>query len=71
MASLLEWQIIYCRENGFKNILILVHHLADKITDYFGNGQNYGVNLEYSFEQSPRGTAGAIFDSLEKLHQYF
>lgn len=68
---LLEWQIIYCRENGFKNILILVHHLADKIKDYFGNGQNYGVNLEYSCEQSPRGTAGAIFDSLDKLAPVF
>ena len=68
---LLEWQIELCRNNGFKNILILVHHLAEKIIDYFGTGEDFGVNIEYSIENTPRGTAGAIYDSLEKLSKEF
>jgi len=64
---LLEWQIMLCQEYGFTNILILVHHLAERIIDYFGTGERFGVNIEYSFEKSPRGTAGAISDSVDKL----
>ena len=41
---------------GFNNINISVNYMAKKITDYFGNGENYGVNIKYK-ETNKLGTA--------------
>lgn len=68
---LLEYQIIQCRNNGFNTILLLLHHQHHVITEYFGDGGKWGVNLQYQIEQIPRGTAGALFDSLDLLDDDF
>lgn len=70
-VPLLEHQINLCRKNNFCNILILVHHLADVITNYFQDGREYGVNITYRLENTPRGTAGAIYDNLDLLKNSF
>ncbi len=68
---LLEHQIIQCRNSGFKTILLLLHHQHHVITEYFGDGSKWDVNLQYQVEQIPRGTAGALFDSLGLLGHVF
>ena len=70
-TPLLEHQILLCKNNGFKKILILVHHLSEVIKNYFGNGAQYGVEIDYVLEEKPRGTAGAIYDSLNYLNNKF
>jgi NDP-sugar pyrophosphorylase family protein len=37
-----------------------VGYLKDKIESYFGNGSRFGVRIEYSEEEKPLGTAGAL-----------
>ena len=32
---------------GFKQFYISVNYLADKIKNYFGNGKNFGVKINY------------------------
>jgi NDP-sugar pyrophosphorylase family protein len=44
---------------GVGDIAINLHHAADVISDYFGDGRRYGVHLEYSYEPQLLGTAGA------------
>jgi mannose-1-phosphate guanylyltransferase len=44
---------------GVTEIAINLHHAADVITDYFGDGRGYGVHIEYSYEPQLLGTAGA------------
>ena len=44
---------------GVTEIAINLHHAADVITDYFGDGSRYGVHIEYSYEPELLGTAGA------------
>jgi NDP-sugar pyrophosphorylase family protein len=44
---------------GVREIAINLHHAADVIASYFGDGQGYGVRLEYSYEPELLGTAGA------------
>ena len=68
---LLEHQISVCQEHGFTNILLLLHHLPEVITGYFGDGSDFGVQLHFAIESTPRGTAGAIFDNLDKLTDPF
>ena len=35
--------------------------MGDKIREYFGAGEKFGVNIEYFIEDHPLGTAGALF----------
>jgi len=57
---LLEHIITRLKNEGFKNIYLSVHYLANMIKDYFGNGQNFGVNISYIDERVPLGTAGCL-----------
>jgi len=62
----LEYQIRQIKSSGIKNIILCVGYLGNKIEEYFRNGEKFGVDIEYSYEQEPLGTAGAIKNS-EKL----
>jgi len=45
---------------GFSNFYVSVNYLSDMIEAYFGNGEKWGVNIEYIHEEKPMGTAGAL-----------
>jgi D-glycero-alpha-D-manno-heptose-7-phosphate kinase len=56
----LEHQIRYLKKEGLEDIVLCVHYMANTIKSYFGNGGKFGVELTYSEEDTPLGTAGAI-----------
>ncbi len=45
---------------GFKDVILAVNHMADLIMAFFQNGEKYGLNITYSVENTPLGTAGPI-----------
>ena len=45
---------------GFRRITLAVGHLAGLIQAYFKEGNDWGVEIEYSYETTPLGTAGPI-----------
>jgi len=47
-------------EYGFVNITMCVNFNASIIRDYFGDGKEFGVNINYVLEQKRMGTAGAL-----------
>ncbi len=57
---LLEYTIRHLKKFGIEKIIINLHYLPEQITSYFGNGENFGVEISYSYEDAPMGTAGAI-----------
>ena len=57
---LLEHMIRYLASYGFKEIIVTVGQKKEQITDYFGDGSDFNVNLSYSIESRPLGTAGSI-----------
>ncbi len=57
---ILEHIIIKLRSQGFKNIIISVRYLGDKIKKYFKDGKEYGVKIDYLKEKKVLGTAGSI-----------
>ena len=67
----LEHQIDLCRSYGLTKIALLVHHQSEIIKSYFGDGSQWGVNLTYITENEPRGTAGALRDSLGVMEDEF
>jgi perosamine synthetase len=48
------------RQAGVRHISITTHYLANRLTDYFGDGHDFGVDLHYVPEDRPLGTAGAL-----------
>ena len=56
----LEYQLELLKRNNLKEIVMCVGHLKDAIEDYFGTGSRFGVRIEYSEEEKPLGTAGAL-----------
>jgi dTDP-glucose pyrophosphorylase len=45
---------------GFHNFYISTHFKSELIKDYFKNGDEYGVSIQYVYEESPLGTAGSL-----------
>jgi NDP-sugar pyrophosphorylase family protein len=44
--------------HGVTEVCINLHHYADDIRGYFGDGRAFGLNAHYSFEEKLLGTAG-------------
>ena len=66
------WYVIeQLRKQGFVDICLAVGYLSKIIVDYFGDGSGFGVNISYSFEDKPLGTAGAIKKAASKLPNEF
>jgi NDP-mannose synthase len=57
---ILEVVIRQLRNAGIRNIAISVGYLASLIESYFGDGKKWDVNIEYSREEKPLGTAGPL-----------
>lgn len=64
---ILEREIRSLCAQGFKDIILTVGYLADKIIAYFGDGSQFGVKIDYFVEESPLGNAGALFRLREKI----
>lgn len=47
-------------EYGFVNIVMCVNYKSNVIQDYFKDGSEFGVNIEYILETQRMGTAGAL-----------
>ncbi len=47
-------------EFGIKKIYISVKYLGEQIVEYFGDGSDKGIEIEYIWEDKPLGTAGAL-----------
>ncbi|MFT5248454.1 MAG: dTDP-glucose pyrophosphorylase [bacterium] len=57
---IIEYNIDRLISYGIKKIYISVKYLGEKIQEYFGDGSSKGIEIEYIWEDTPLGTAGAL-----------
>ena len=57
---MLEIVLSHCIRAGLKEFYFAVNYLKDQIIDYFGDGSDWGVSINYLEEKKPLGTAGAL-----------
>jgi NDP-sugar pyrophosphorylase family protein len=57
---LLERIIGQLREAGIGRVNLTTHYRAEAIAEHFGDGSEFGVEIEYVSEERPLGTAGAL-----------
>ena len=68
---ILETIINNFRSYGFKDIILSVNYKADIVKEYFGDGEKFGVSIEYVHEEKRMGTAGALSLMREKFSEPF
>jgi NDP-sugar pyrophosphorylase family protein len=57
---ILEIVIRQLAHHGFLNLTLAVGYLTELLMAYCGDGSKFGVNIDYSHEDEPLGTAGPI-----------
>src|SRR5574339_766260 len=45
---------------GIDQVILTVGHLSELLRAFFQDGHQWGIKIEYSYEQCPLGTAGPI-----------
>jgi len=56
----LAHQIAFLRHFGVRRVVLCVGYLHEHIRAYFGEGSAWGVRIDYSVEDEPLGTGGAL-----------
>jgi mannose-1-phosphate guanylyltransferase/phosphomannomutase len=67
----MEHIIELLKRHGIEDVVVTLAFLPKAIRDYFGDGSELGVNINYSVEQAPLGTAGSVKNAEENLGERF
>lgn len=54
-------QIECLRRQGITRITLVIGYLGEQIEAFFGDGSRFGVRIDYIREDTPLGTAGALY----------
>jgi dTDP-glucose pyrophosphorylase len=68
---ILETIILNFKKYGFINIVLCVSYKSEIIEEYFKDGSEFGVNIEYIHENKRMGTAGALSLLKGELNESF
>jgi NDP-sugar pyrophosphorylase family protein len=65
---ILEVILLQMKAAGIDKAILTVGHLSELLRAFFRDGSQYGIDICYSYEQSPLGTAGpiAMVDGLDE-----
>ena len=67
-----EHQLALLRRNGISRAVFCVGHLGEMVQDVLGDGNRFGMKIEYSFDGSKlQGTGGALRNALPLLGEAF
>lgn len=58
---ILEYQIECLKKQNLTELIFVIGYLGNVIEEYFGNGERFGVHIDYIREEYPLGTAGALY----------
>src|SRR4249919_4088212 len=57
---IMEHVLRLLRKHGMTDVVVTVQFLASLVRNYFGDGEDLGMSLQYVTEQTPLGTAGSV-----------
>lgn len=67
--------MLYCIDllarQGYKHMLVSLHHQAGAIESYFGSGQRWGITLDYVLQRDSLGDAGSLAWARKELTDTF
>jgi glucose-1-phosphate thymidylyltransferase len=68
---MIEYVVQSLAESGIIDILMVVGYAKERIMNYFGNGKDFGVNIEYVEQKHQLGTAHAIKQAKDSVGDEF
>lgn len=68
---LMEYHIELLKRYGITDVFITVNYLKDSIIEHFGQGEKFGVNIQYFEEKEPLGTVGGVKGLEDQLSEDF
>ena len=65
---ILEVMLLQMRDAGIEHVVLTVGHLSELLRSFFKDGSQFGIEISYSYESCPLGTAGpiALVDGLDE-----
>lgn len=67
-----EHIVTLLKRHGFNDVVFTLHYLPQAISDYFGDGSEWGMKIGYSTEEGrPLGTAGCVKAIQDQLDETF
>lgn len=57
---IMEHILTLLKRHGITEVVSTLHYLAEEIQSYFGDGSDFDVDMKYSIETTPLGTAGSV-----------
>ena len=64
---IMEHVLRLLRRHGFEETVVTVQFLAALVRNYFGDGEDVGMHLQYATEETPLGTAGSVKNAEDAL----
>ena len=64
---ILAYQIEWLQREGITDVILLCGYRHEVITDYFGNGEKWGLCIDYLTEDEPLGRGGAFKQGFERI----
>jgi len=68
---IMEHIVSLLKNHGIVDIAVTLQYLPDHISEYFGDGDPFGVRMRYYVEHKPLGTAGSVKNAEEFLDDEF
>jgi mannose-1-phosphate guanylyltransferase / phosphomannomutase len=59
------------KDHGFEEVIVTLAFLPQAIRGYFGTGESLGMEVGYSVEETPLGTAGSVRLASDRLDETF
>ncbi|MFG3281602.1 NDP-sugar synthase [Streptomyces sp. NPDC048111] len=69
--AILEIVLRQLAASGFTSCTIAIGHLGQIIRAYVGDGERWGLKIDYSTEESPLGTIGPLLTMRDRLPESF
>lgn len=66
---LIEWQIKQLKKFKINNFIICTGYKTDQIENYLEQKKNFDSKIQYSIEESPLGTGGAIKKAAKMINE--
>jgi mannose-1-phosphate guanylyltransferase / phosphomannomutase len=64
---IMEHVLRLLKKHGFEETVVTVQFLAALVRNYFGDGEDVGMFLQYATEEMPLGTAGSVKNAEDAL----
>ncbi|HCU96616.1 MAG TPA: mannose-1-phosphate guanyltransferase [Actinobacteria bacterium] len=64
---IMEHVLRLLKRHGFTETVVTVQFLASLVRNYFGDGEDFGMSLQYATEETPLGTAGSVKNAEDAL----